>query len=128
MPSIAAGSEPVADRTYADKSDQELTALAARWDYLGEDEQRALLGEIKMRMARSRGPEGALSIRTERRFGRIIRKPDGSVLHIQTRVVRVRPAGPSDTQTYGVGFERRAAERSSEESMPPVITVKDSPR
>ena len=108
---------------YASKSDEELTTLAAQWETLDADQRRALLTEVKMRMARQRGPDGTIRITFQRRYGRIIRNPDGSVVRIETNVVRVRP-GPAGNQTYGVGFEQRRS-GSQQEEQPPVITVKD---
>jgi hypothetical protein len=120
--------EVVADtdfaQAYAEKTDQELTELTAQWDSLGDTERVALLTEVKMRMARSKGREGVIRIRTQRRYGRIIRQPDGSVLRIETRVVRVHSA-PPETQSYGVGFEQRAASKEAEQEPLPVLTVKD---
>ena len=109
---------------YAAKSDQELTALAAQWESLDTAERRALLTEVKMRMARQRGPDGTIRITFQRRYGRIIRNPDGSVVRIESNVFRVRP-GAAGNQTYGVGFEQRTADGQREEQSPPVITVKD---
>ncbi|NIP16167.1 MAG: hypothetical protein GWM88_16095 [Pseudomonadales bacterium] len=109
---------------YAAKSDQELTALAAQWESLDAEQRRALLTEVKMRMARQRGPDGTIRITFQRRYGRIIRNPDGSVVRIETNVVRVRP-GAEGNQTFGVGFEQRASGSQPDEQSPPVITVKD---
>jgi hypothetical protein len=108
---------------YAEKTDTELTELTAQWDSLDDTQRRALLTEVKMRMARSKGRDGVIRIRTLRRYGRIIRKSDGSVVRIETRVVRVRPARPG-TQSYGVGFEQRAARKEAGQETPPVLTVK----
>ena len=98
---------------YADRSDQQLTELAAGWEDLSEDERRALLTEIKARMHSSANANRApsLTIKTERRYGRIFRSPDGSLVRIETteHTIRYRPApeGASD-QPFGVGFEQRA--------------------
>ncbi len=96
---------------YAGKTHHELTELSTRWDELNSAQRRALLQEVKLRMARSKGPEGILTIRSQRRYGRIVRKSDGRVLRIETQVVRVQPVRPplTDAQPgFGVGFERRA--------------------
>jgi hypothetical protein len=105
---------------YADRSDEELTALAASWDALGQHERRSLLTEMKRRMARKGDHSGVIRIRTERRYGRIIRQPDGRVIRIETQVVHVRPLDEDDIeeparQGYGVGFERRVALRGQAE-------------
>lgn len=105
-----------ADKPYGNHSDEDLTALAARWDELDKVERRALLTEMKLRMARKGGADGkaVIHIRTERRYGRIIRNPDGRVIHIETQVVQVRPLTSDDPlahEAFGVGFERRIARR-----------------
>ena len=126
---------------YAGKTHHELTELSTRWDELNSAQRRALLQEVKLRMARSKGPEGTLTIRSQRRYGRIVRKSDGRVLHIETQVVRVQPVRPplTDVQPrFGVGFERRA--KSDEQptktldlpvtggakESPPVVRVNDT--
>lgn len=108
-----------ADAAYAGHTDQALTALAAQWDTLDVHQRRALLTEMRQRMAQ-RGAQrgvrggGTLQIRTERRYGRIIHQPDGRVIRIETQVVHVRPISEEellDVQGgFGVGFERRAGE------------------
>ncbi len=103
-----------AEADYRSFSDQELTAQAAQWDALDKHQRRALLTEMKSRMARGgRGGEPVLHIRTERRYGRLIRQPDGRVIRIETNVVRVQPVTPEMLARvrarggFGVGFERR---------------------
>ncbi|MFM7120014.1 MAG: hypothetical protein ACKOZX_07165, partial [Gammaproteobacteria bacterium] len=100
--------------TYANSSNEALTALAARWDTLDVHERRALLTEVRRRMALqgASSPSGVLQIRTERRYGRIIRQPDGRLIRIETKVVHVRPATESEALAsqragFGVGFEQR---------------------
>lgn len=96
---------------YVDKTDRELTELAAGWESLSEEQRRALLTEIKSRMHASSGKRPVLTIKTERRYGRIIRQPDGSLVRIETteHVVRYQ-ALPEDAgdRPFGVGFEQRA--------------------
>ena len=95
---------------YADKTDRELTALAAGWDALSEGERRALLTEIKSRMHTNSDKHPVLTIQTERRYGRIVRQPDGSLVRIETteHVVRYQ-ALPEDAgdRPFGLGFEQR---------------------
>ena len=95
---------------YADKSDRELTDLAAGWESLSEDQRRALLTEIKARMHTNAGKVPVLTIKTERRYGRIVRQPDGSLVRIETteHVVRYQ-ALPEDAgdRPFGLGFEQR---------------------
>jgi len=98
---------PVPD--YSRKSDYELTELGARWDRLSQPERGALLREVKLRMAQRKDPDGVLMIRTQRRYGRVYRS-DGRYLKIETKVVRVRPAQPTGSNSsFGVGFEQRSA-------------------
>ncbi len=95
---------------YADKSDRELTELAAGWESLSEEQRRALLTEIKARMHTNSGKVPVLTIKTERRYGRIVRQPDGSLVRIETteHVVRYQ-ALPEDAgdRPFGLGFEQR---------------------
>ncbi len=95
---------------YADKTDRELTELAAGWETLSEEQRRALLTEIKARMNANSGSHPVLTIRAERRYGRIVRQPDGSLVRIETteHVVRFQPL-PEDAsdRPFGLGFEQR---------------------
>ncbi len=121
LPGIAAASAKSAQPGFADRSDEELTALAADWDSLDRVQRRALLTEMKLRMARDAkgNGEGVLHIRTERRYGRLIRQSDGRVIRIETQVVHVRPISPeevSSRRSFGVGFERRVARRQEDSS------------
>jgi hypothetical protein len=99
-----------ASTLYAEKTDKELTELAAGWDGLSEDQRRALLTEIKARMQANSSKRAVLTIQTERRYGRIVRRPDGSLMRIETteHVVRYQPL-PEDAgdHSFGVGFEQR---------------------
>ena len=91
--------------SYAEASDEQLTALAARWDELAAAERRALLSEVKMRMARRQeGANGVLSIRLTRRYGAV---PEGRA----AGQLRIRlGAGTANAKEFGVGFERRAGQ------------------
>jgi hypothetical protein len=101
---------------YADHSDQELTSIAADWEALSEDERRALLTEMRGRMAAKKddGDGRVIAIRTQRRYGRLVRQPDGSLVRVETteQVVQYRrvPEGEAGDRAFGVGFERRAGE------------------
>ncbi len=136
-------------RRYAAKTDAELTELSSTWQTLQPLERRVLLREVKMRMARQQGRQGVLRIRTERRFGRVVRQPDGSVVRLETRVVQVRKAPPSHGRSpqqtadvplnqlpvrisgrvaaganglrqYGTGYSRRQNVRSAPQPAPPL--------
>ncbi len=101
------------------KSDEELTAMSANWGTLSPGERRALLAEVRTRMADKRaGGTGAAPprIAVERRYGRIVRQSNGSVV-VETRVVR-RATRPGGTVTFGFGFERRAGAGGVSEPQP----------
>ena len=100
---------------YAEASDAELQELGNHWAELSRDERRALLTEFHRRMVAA-GRKPVLRIRTERRFGYRVERPDGSVVKIERRqgFVRYRELDPD--QPFGVGFEQRA---SQPESRPP---------
>ena len=118
---VAAAEASARALPYRDRSDEELTALAADWDSLDRHQRRALLTEMKLRMARSGEREGVLHIRTERRYGRIIRQSDGRVIRIETQVVHVRPVDAEDLegrQSFGVGFEHRVGRRDDTAAAP----------
>ena len=96
---------------YSKLTHHQLTKIGARWDQLGDSERRGLLNEVKLRMARQKGSERTLRIRTQRRYGRIVRRSDGQVLRIETKVIQVAPVRRNPTErSFGVGFERRHAE------------------
>ena len=96
---------------YSKLTHHQLTRIGARWDQLGDSERRGLLNEVKLRMARQKGSERTLRIRTQRRYGRIVRRSDGQVLRIETKVIQVAPVRRNPTErSFGVGFERRHAE------------------
>jgi len=96
--------------SYADASDEQLTALAARWDSLGAAQRRALLSEVKMRMARSQGlakggsANGVLRIRLTRRYGTVPHGRTAGQLHFRLE------ARPANAEEFGVGFEQRAGQ------------------
>jgi|APFre7841882724_1041349.scaffolds.fasta_scaffold78584_2 hypothetical protein len=96
---------------YVHKTDLELTELAAGWDALSEEQRRALLTEVKARMHVNAGKRPVLTIKTERRYGRVVRQPDGSLVRIETteHVIRYQalPEDASD-HPFGVGFEERS--------------------
>jgi hypothetical protein len=92
---------------YGDATDAELQQLGGRWESLSKDERRALLTEVRRRMAAA-GRKPVLRIRAERRYGYRVEQPDGSVVQIQRRegFVRYREVDPD--QPFGVGFEQRS--------------------
>ncbi len=113
-----------------DKSDRELTALTAQWGQLSSVERRILLAEVRNRMQLRKATQANQpKVRVTRRYGRIVRKADGSVV-VQTQVVtptnQVEPRTTVDGQqvvargqmrrqgriTFGFGFERRGARNS----------------
>lgn len=88
-------------------SDTQLTRLAADWGTLDDVERTELIQETRQRMQPQRPTE-------RRRYGRLVRQPDGtvvrSVVEIQTRV---RVQGGDRRQAFGMGFERRHTDQSS---------------
>jgi len=112
---------PLIPLDYRQKTDLQLTELGASWDELSRPEREALLREVKLRMAQRKDRDGVLMIRTQRRYGRIYRS-DGRYLKIETKVVRVRPANPNQSQAttgFGVGFEQRSATGTTGENLQP---------
>ena len=99
---------------YAASTDVELTEIAAGWESLSEDNRRALLTEMRARMAVKKDGSRIIAIKTQRRYGRLVRQPDGSVLRIETteRLVRFRRVPDDGTapanRAFGVGFEARS--------------------
>ncbi len=114
-------------------SDAQLTDLAADWEQLDAAARADLIAETRGRMqpghaktpqasspsttsASSTGVNSAgasqntsvpkVTVRTERRrYGRVVRQPDGSLVRIETQVLRVQRSDPK--RAFGVGFERR---------------------
>jgi len=111
-------------------TDVQLTDLAADWQQLDAAARADLIAETRERMqpgqaqgpqarataaAGSRTPQNShpqntplpqVTVRTERRrYGRVVRQPDGSLVRIETQVVRVQRSDPK--RAFGVGFERR---------------------
>ncbi len=120
---VAAEPEPDASQdlpvSYTDASDEQLTALAARWDELAAAERRALLSEVKMRMARRQGGgSGVLSIRLTRRYGAVPQGQAGGRLHIRLGT------GAANTKEFGVGFEQRAGQPQATDQEPSEPTPK----
>lgn len=114
----------------SEKTDEELTALTARWGELSAGERRTVLREVRHRMrasvnasanasARAKAnyekqlrAQGSAGIVVQRRYGR---KPDGSVV-VQTRVIQKRVPSSSARVTFGFGFERRSKDQKHESS------------
>lgn len=128
----------VSSSDLSEKTDAELTQLTAQWNRLSAADRRTLLAEVRGRMVQSRARKTARrdypnvlsmrpsqgkvrTIRIQRRYGRVVRKPDGTVV-VQTRVVQVTPIKAGDKVgrgggrvvkssarvTFGVGFEQRS--------------------
>ena len=110
--------------SYAEVSDEQLTALAARWDSLATAERRALLSEVKMRMARRQGSanrgsaNGVLRIRLTRRYGAVPQGRAAGRLHIRLGT------GPANAKEFGVGFEQRAGQPQAADQAPAEQAVK----
>jgi hypothetical protein len=93
---------------YEANTDAELTELAAQWETLDQDDRRALLTEIRSRMALT-GKRPVVTIKSQRRYGRIVRDAEGNQVRIETtHVVRLKRVAPRIAeQPFGVGFEQR---------------------
>ena len=123
--------------SYASVSDQELTNIAARWDALDAQQRRALLSEVKLRMKRSSEAEGILQVKVRRRYGKVIRHPNGATATLRIEVTSVQKGQQQDQQQdeqdgqqdFGVGFEQRSQQggTSPEAAEPaqPVVRVAD---
>ena len=112
--------------SYASVSDEDLTAIAARWDDLDAQQRRALLSEVKLRMKRNGTADGVLQVNVRRRYGKVVRHPNGATATLRVEVRSVRKPGSQD---FGVGFEQRAGqdEAQPEQAEPeqPVLRVAD---
>ena len=114
------------DNIYQAYTDAELYEIAPDWQSLSTEERRDFFIEIRRRMAEAGKKRAVPPVRIvgERRFGRIIPQPDGSVLRIEG-VVRYRGGDTTQTETppdYGTGFEQRA-EQTAEQRQPPSVTA-----
>jgi hypothetical protein len=124
---LAAGNAAAAN-PYAQMSNEELTTLTTTWDQLSQEERRALLTEVRLRMAQTERP--IIQIKTERRYGRVIQNPDGSVVRIETReqLVQYRRAPDDDNEqrAFGVGFEQRIAELEGKQAEHDEVAPRES--
>ena len=103
--------QPLELGNVGDKSDRELTQLTAQWGQLSAAERRVLLAEVRTRMQlRQRNARRAPRVTVTRRYGRIVRKQDGSVV-VQTQTETSRGQVTQGRVTFGVGFERRGARK-----------------
>ena len=126
----ASASAADGDNIYQAFTDAELSEMASDWQLLTSEERRDYFVEIRRRMAEAgqRGTRRAVpAVGTvgERRFGRIIPQPDGSVLHIEG-VVRYRGRDTTQTETppdYGTGFEQRVEQKTAERDQPSSVPV-----
>ncbi|MCR9259200.1 MAG: hypothetical protein NXH95_05730 [Pseudomonadaceae bacterium] len=120
--------EQLSQEDLSQRSDTELTALTAQWSQLSPEQRRRLLAEVRGRMVNSRQARRPQGVVVQRRYGRVVRKSDGSVV-VQTRVVQIRPrqdprisasGKPNSASgklnhhetaqprvTFGIGFEQR---------------------
>ena len=147
-PAVIAPSEAATAENLSTKSDSELTQLTAQWSQLSPSERRNLLAEVRGRMAANQQARPSMGIRVQRRYGRLVRKPDGSVV-MQTRIVEMRPAHPNQGHvriqqlrsaddmprtrvTFGIGFEQRSKSRQeqtpsqAQQQSAPGVTVSQS--
>ena len=121
--------------SYASVSDQELTDIAARWDDLDAQQRRALLSEVTLRMKRSGDAQGILRVKVRRRYGKVVRHPNGATATLRIEVTSVQQDQKDQKdqqkgqQEFGVGFEQRSRQGGDvpEEPEPaqPVVRVAD---
>ena len=106
------------DASTALEAPEGLRSKLANWSELSVDERRTVLTALHHRVAEA-GREGKLQVRSERRFGYRVQRPDGTVVRIERRqaVVQFRDA---EGQSFGVGFEQRSArpEQGNREAAP----------
>ncbi len=113
--------EQLSQEDLSQRSDSELTALTAQWSQLSPEQRRRLLAEVRGRMVNNRQVQRPQGVVVQRRYGRVVRKSDGSVV-VQTRVVQIRPRqnprvsanskanngeAVAPRVTFGIGFEQR---------------------
>lgn len=108
------------DEDLSTKTDTELTALTARWSDLSPGERRKLQVEVRGRMLANQKSRRPVGVRVLRKYGRVVRKSDGSVV-VETRVVQMTPRSrprvsaeqgtPRSLVTFGIGFEQRSKAR-----------------
>ena len=110
------------DNRYAVYSDAELTEVAGQWQSLDDEARRDFFIEVRRRMGEPSAVQ-SIPVRVERRFGKLIRGPNGTVLRIErfTRFEARRPnPQPAPPVEYGTGFEQRVADkRGGKEAVPP---------
>ena len=82
------------ERNYSTKTNQELSNLLASWGKLSPTQRRALLAETRGRLIdqnENQLPEkGKVSIKVQRRYGRVIKNADGRALVVQTQVTKIK--------------------------------------
>ena len=111
------------ENPYTEYTDEELTQLAADWQLLDRAERRDYFTEVRRRMDVNGGKQPSPTLR---RYGHIVRHPDGTVVRIEGVLRYERTGDGIKRSEYGTGFDQRAIE---EESVPgqvesvPVITV-----
>jgi len=111
------------ENPYTEYTDEELTQLAADWRLLDRTERRDYFTEVRRRMDVSGGKQPSPTLR---RFGQIVRQPDGTVVRIEGVLRYERTDDGIDHSEYGTGFDQRAIEEESASDQVgsvPVITV-----
>jgi len=92
-------------------SDTQLTRLAADWSALDDSQRTELFQETRERMQPQAAPTKAPSATKttqRRRYGRLVRQADGSVVRSVVEIeTRVRVQGGDRRHAFGTGFERR---------------------
>ena len=104
-----------AGNRYGEYTDAQLTEVAGQWQSLDKEARRDFFIEVRRRMG-EQGAAQPIRVRGERRFGQVIRRPDGSVMRIE-RVIRFNARGSTGRPVpveYGKGFEQRVAQDVAE--------------
>ena len=117
------GYADMGENPYTKYTDEELTQLAADWQSLDRVERRDFFTEVRRRMD-VKGENQSLP--NVRRFGQIVRQPDGTVVRIEGVMRYETTSDRIEQPEYGTGFDQRAVEKEpvpSQVESVPVITV-----
>ena len=98
-------------------SDADLTRAVGRIDSFRPEERRALFTEVRRRMADRRG-----RIQVQQGFGRLVRRPDGTVVHLEVRKYRGEGRGERKFGSVMSGGERRPTDS---DQPAPIVRVED---
>ena len=112
---------------YAMLTNEQLAGVADRWDALDQDQRRWFFAEVRKRLTAD-GGAADIPIRSNVRFGQVVRARDGTVVRIGKVEVARQPraaASRNDPRAYGFGFERRRS--GQREPMIPIVRPEPLP-